>query len=271
VSSQPGWKGLVVTKLVAGQGTSGGGWQPFQRVELDLADGTLALSFAALSPDGGDLWLGAQVRTPAGQNIGYGAVEIELGTRRALHHRAPREGESPHPENLPLPHDVTGLVFDGSAAWFSSRSGARRWQESDLRSWTEDDGLESEVCHGVIKGPDGKIWLATSAGLARFDGKAWRMGGSNEAIPTRGLARDRSGRVWLATSRGLRMTAGAGAAPVVVVVDGDMRDVTVDALGRVWGLGATALAVIEAPAKNQGSPTADWGEPPRKFSVRVVQ
>ena len=71
------------------------------------------------------------------------------------------------PESLPLPHDLTGVIFDGTATWFSSRSGVIRWQESELRRWGENEHMDSEVCFGLGKGIDGKIWAATSGGVGR--------------------------------------------------------------------------------------------------------
>ena len=68
------------------------------------------------------------------------------------------------------------------------RPGSRRaagsiaWQESELRHWGENEHMDSEVCLGVAKGSDGKIWAATSAGAGRFDGTEWRFPGDGPAV-----------------------------------------------------------------------------------------
>jgi ligand-binding sensor domain-containing protein len=124
--------------------------------------------------------------------------------------------------------------------------------------------MDSEVCYDVAKGSDGQIWAATSAGVGRFDGKEWRFGQQSEgkstdgeAPATRALAGDGSGRMWLATARGLRVLDAreAGARTVAAgarVVDDDVLDLALDRFGRVWALGAAALAVVETQSGEIG-------------------
>src|SRR6185369_8733229 len=168
-----------------------------------------------------------------GQEQGRGAVEIDLAAHKVVHHGAVG-AKHPDPESLPLPHDLTGILFDGSATWFSARSGVSRWQESELRRWGENERMGSEVCYAVARGMDGTIWAATTAGIGRFDGKQWRFADADDAIavPTRALVKDGAGRMWVATSKGLRvLPAGGGKPPVASgepVVDGDMLDATLD-------------------------------------------
>jgi hypothetical protein len=250
VSSEPQLAGLELSRLAAG-GAGADRWQPVERVPLGSLGGRAGVSFATFSPDG-KLWLGLTATDADGQERGLGALEISLVTHETIHHGAP-DPRHPDPESLPLPHDVTGVLFDGAATWFSSRSGMSRWQESELRHWGENEHMSSEVCHGVDKGSDGKVWAATSAGVARFDGKQWLFGDADgpAAVVTRALARDPAGRVWLATARGLRvLTAQDAAAPQLApgdrVLDDQILDVTVDRYGRIWALGRSGLAIVEA-------------------------
>src|SRR5205823_5977972 len=39
-----------------------------------------------------------------------------------------------------------------------------------LRVWGVDDGLPSSYVYSIAQTPDGYLWVATSEGLARFDG-----------------------------------------------------------------------------------------------------
>jgi ligand-binding sensor domain-containing protein len=225
-------------------------WRVLHRIPLTLPPGTTPVaSFAAVSPTG-TLWLGLRAAASGGDEVGYGAVEIDLGTGRAVQHRPHAAGEAIAPEALPLPANLTGVLFDGAATWFSSLSGVTRWQEGQLRSWTENDGLPSESVHGVARGPDRLIWVATTEGLARYDGRDWRALGAHGEGPeltTRGLATDGKGRVWVASSKGLRLlvqpATDPGSAPVVL--PGNMRDVAVDRFGRVWAMSNASIAVIE--------------------------
>jgi ligand-binding sensor domain-containing protein len=264
VSSEPKLAGLVLTRLTsAGAGaasaTAPGApaavdqWQPLLSVPLPIPPGSPTISFAAFAPDG-NLWLGLGVLGPDGQEQGRGAVEIALGTGKVIHHGA-AQAVTPDPESLPLPYDLTGILFDGPATWFSSRSGMSRWQESELRRWGENDHMTSEVCYGVAKGLDGSVWAATSAGVGRFADKRWRFVDADDpaSVATRALTRDAAGRIWLATSKGLRVLTAAGVTPTRLdpgetVVDDDSLDTTLDRYGRIWALGDSSLSLVQPDA-----------------------
>ena len=149
-----------------------------------------------------------------------------------------------------MPSSLTGILFDSGATYYASLSGVGRWQEGQLRTWNENEGLASESVHAIARGSDGAIWAATSQGLARFDGQNWRPLGTT-GLATHGLAKDGAGRVWVATNKGLRMLpadATAGAADpdrAPVIVEGDMRDVATDRLGRIWAMSTSSIALVE--------------------------
>src|SRR5262245_38595608 len=39
-----------------------------------------------------------------------------------------------------------------------------------MRHWDTDDGLPSHTIYDIRQAPDGYLWMATTAGLIRFDG-----------------------------------------------------------------------------------------------------
>jgi hypothetical protein len=256
--SEGGLTGIAVSKLDPGDGD---GWKPFLRASLRLpVPGPPAVSLAAISP-GGILWVGVRAgasREPD-ESFGFGAVEIDLRTRSVVQHRPLGGGEHAKVEALPIPASLTGLFFDGSALWFSSLSGVSRWSDGKLSSWGENERMPSEIVHALGKGPDGKIWAATSDGLARFDGREWRgrvVGDVKTEPATRALVRDGADRMWLATANGLRVIEPADAAalrPSATVVEGDVRDVVLDRFGRVWALGAASIALVDAPPRDSRS------------------
>jgi len=274
VITDPPFEGITLTRL------DGDRWAAVQKVPLGRSAARPSISFATFAP-GGNLWLGLGVVASDGQEQGRGALELALAAASPAGGAVIRHGNFPGaqagPESLPLPYDLTGVLFDGVATWFSARSGINRWQESELRHWGENEHMDSEVCYDVIKGSDGKIWAATSAGVGRFDGKEWRFGqqggdagggggksSDGEAAATRALAGDGSGRMWLATARGLRVLDAreAGAHDLSAgarVVDDDMLDLALDRFGRVWALGAVSLAIVDGgvPAGTaSGTPAA---------------
>jgi hypothetical protein len=242
---------LVITRLASGlRAPVETDWQPLPKIALDLPPKTTpTVSFAAVSA-ANTLWLGLRVTDADGIDTGYGAAEIELGNGHAVQHRPRRPGEKAPAEALPLPSSLTGILFDSGATYYASLSGVSRWQEGQLRTWNENDGLASESVHAIARGSDGAVWAATSGGLARFDGQNWLPLGTTE-LATRGLARDGKGRIWVATSKGLRAlppdAAGTGADPALapIVVPGDMRDVAVDKFGRIWAMSTTSIALVE--------------------------
>jgi hypothetical protein len=252
VAREPDTGGLVITKLPAGlRAPLETDWQVLHKIALELPPKTTpTMSFAGVS-GANTLWLGLRVTGPDGNDSGYGAVEIELGNGHAVQHRPHRANEKIAAEALPLPSNLTGILFDSGATYYASLAGVSRWQEGQLRTWSENEGLASELVHGIGRGSDGAIWAATSEGVARFDGQNWRPLGSTELV-TRGLATDGKGRVWLATTKGLRTLPPAdkgapapdpGAAPVVLA--GEMRDVAADRFGRIWAMSTTSIALVQ--------------------------
>jgi hypothetical protein len=261
LSSEPKYTGLVITRLAraakgsAAEAASGDLWKSFHRVPLVMPfPGGPGLSFAAISP-AGVLWVGLRAHTDSGDDVSAGALELDLASHHAVQHRATKAGEPRTPEMLPLPSALTDVLFEPPALWFSSLSGVSRWNQGELRTWGENEGIRSELVHGLARGAADTLWAATSEGLARFDGAAWRafgrVGGDEEAVVAcRALARADGGDLWVATAKGLRrltpadVTAGGGGATVIA---GDMRDVRFDRYGRTWALSSSAITLVRRP------------------------
>lgn len=74
---------------------------------------------------------------------------------------------------------VLGTPFD---------SLAQRYQDPSfiIRNWTANDGLPVSGVSDLYQDEDGFLWLATLAGLARFDGARFRVfdTGSNPELPS---------------------------------------------------------------------------------------
>jgi hypothetical protein len=250
VSAGPSFKGLVVTRRAVGTND----WTTVVRAPLELPPKTTPkAAFAGISPSGA-LWIGLRASAGAGEDVGFGAVEIDLQTGLSVQHRPRRAGEIAPVEALPLPADLNGVLFAEGAIWFASLSGVARFQQGQLASWGEAEGLPSELCWGVGRGGDGAIWAATSEGLARFDGKSWHGAPGGKAA-VHGLATDDAGWTWAASAKGLRIAARSGDLDAgSLVVPGEMRDVTRDGFGRIWALSASSIALV-APAPKALAPS----------------
>ena len=76
------------------------------------------------------------------------------------------------------------------------------------QSWQTDSGLPQNTVHAVLQTRDGFIWLATEAGLVRFDSVKFTVF-THKDTPQLGsdviygLLEDRSGALWIATSNGV--------------------------------------------------------------------
>ena len=79
-------------------------------------------------------------------------------------------------------------------------------QQCRMDTWTPKDGLPPRVIHAMTQTPDGYVWLATDAGLVRFDGVAFRLFSSQN---TPGMTRDAVTSV-LATRAGLVLGTNGG-------------------------------------------------------------
>jgi hypothetical protein len=241
ISADPPWKSLTVTRREPTRDA----WSPAAHVAVDLPPRTTPqLSFAAVSP-AGTLWVGLRASSGS-DDVGYGAVELDLQTGLSVQHRPRRAGEKAPVEALPLPADLEAVLFDGGATWFASLSGVCRFQQGQLETWGEAEGLPSELAWGLARAGDGTIVAATSEGLARFDGHAFRPFGG-ERFAVHGLAADGRGVLWAATNKGLRPVA-TGAwdralADSPEMVSGNLRDVAPDSFGRVWALTTNAIAL----------------------------
>jgi ligand-binding sensor domain-containing protein/signal transduction histidine kinase len=75
-----------------------------------------------------------------------------------------------------------------------------------FRSWQVEDGLPHNSVNALLQTRDGYLWLATSDGLARFDGVRFTVFGLQQGLPSvqvLALLEDRNGALWIGTSRGL--------------------------------------------------------------------
>ena len=84
----------------------------------------------------------------------------------------------------------------------------------NISSWTTDTGLPQNAIKCLIQTHDGFLWVGTQNGLARFDGRRFRVfdHASTPAMPhcnVYSLAEDYDGALWIGTSDGLaRFTNG---------------------------------------------------------------
>src|SRR5262245_62000140 len=88
-----------------------------------------------------------------------------------------------------------------------------------LTAWSPKDGLPHEVVLGITQTPDGYLWVATTAGLARFDGARFKIapfqnGPQNEPHAAdekvKAIQSDANGALWIVTDSGAVWIGKAG-------------------------------------------------------------
>lgn len=71
--------------------------------------------------------------------------------------------------------------------------------------YTTFDGLPSQVVYSILQDKKGFIWLGTTNGLCRFDGKTFKTYTTDDGMPDNEvlhLAEDKNGRIWLSLFNG---------------------------------------------------------------------
>jgi ligand-binding sensor domain-containing protein/signal transduction histidine kinase len=115
--------------------------------------------------------------------------------------------------------------------------------------WTVEDGLPNNSLSGVMHARDGYLWVASLAGVWRFDGV--RFTPIAIALPNahvRVLLEDRRGTLWIGSvgSGLVRVTGGrVDVIPSARLAGSDVRVIAEDAAGRVWVGTESGASVIE--------------------------
>ena len=122
-----------------------------------------------------------------------------------------------------------------------------------LASWTEKDGLPGSQIGSIAQDGDGYLWLATNAGLVRFDGVRFvewlTIHPSGPPLAVASLRAARDGGIWIGLSgsggvahlRRGRLTlhaAAAGGPP-----PGTVRSLAEDRHGSLWAAGQFGVAI----------------------------
>ena len=126
-----------------------------------------------------------------------------------------------HTEQNQMTHILRMVIFRGFFIWlmvFCAALGIVHGQEANLdinkklsqyvlRSWSTEEGIASESTNEILQSDDGYIWIATYAGLHRFDGKDFTIYNAfNSNIPSPNVLRLEKGMsddIWIGTHHGV--------------------------------------------------------------------
>ncbi|MBL9012827.1 MAG: hypothetical protein JNL83_01555 [Myxococcales bacterium] len=216
-----------------------GQWTPVGNVTLTAPGAAPEVSFARF-PAGGQLWIGLRYRDGMEMRAG-GLAIIEPATGKVTYHRPETSGDK-----LPIPVGVLDADVRGDVAWFATNEGVARVANGQVRLWTENDGLLSELARAVTIAANGGVIVATGAGAAIWDGKTWTFPPAlrfelNDVVATR------NGQVWMATERGIAAWDGTKVRRVDMrrgLAENQILDVASDQFDRVWARGPGSLTLI---------------------------
>lgn len=168
---------------------SDGKWRPGDRFQKSALPSSAALREAVIDDDG-SVWIAT----------GMGLTRYSSDeTRQYLH-----AGEI-------YSSAVRDVVIDNRGrVWAGSYGGISIYENGELvQELTPASGLPTVYVQCLASGPDGRMWVGTRHGVARFDGEQWSC---------------RYGRRWL--------------------LDDDVRDIAFDADGTAWVATRTGISAI---------------------------
>ncbi|CAN5881237.1 hypothetical protein BH11MYX3_BH11MYX3_26480 [soil metagenome] len=217
-----------------------GAWIPLTNVTITTPGQAPEVSFARFASSG-SLWVGLRYRDGMEMRAG-GLAIIDVATGKVTYHRP----ESTSDKVLPIPVGVVDADVRGETAWFATNEGIARVSGGQVKLWTENDGLLSELARAVTIAPNGGVIVATGAGAAIWDGKSWTYPPAlrfelNDVVATR------NGQVWMATERGIAAWDGSKVRRVDMrrgLAENQILDVAVDQFDRVWARGPGSLTLI---------------------------
>jgi sensor histidine kinase YesM/streptogramin lyase len=78
-------------------------------------------------------------------------------------------------------------------------------QTTFIKHYSTKDGLPSNSCYFILQDKKGYIWVASDAGVSRFDGKVFETFSIDDGLPDNQIIRlneDRSGKIWFSALNG---------------------------------------------------------------------
>ena len=124
-----------------------------------------------------------------------------------------------------------------------------------IRVWQSDEGLPDNTVVGIAQTPDGFLWVATPAGLVRFDGVQFRqftpvtVAGTQTSV-LQAMISDHRGRLWIAKERGTVVCVDQGRTTAVFTpekgpLNPEVRMLVEDSAGAVWVSYAATMRSVD--------------------------
>ncbi len=221
-------------------------WVRVSEISLDTPGGRPGVSFARFSP-AGVLWVGLRYKDDSGEERPYGVALVNTSLGAVVYHHETRDRHELKEGVLPIPIHVADASFlEQEEVWLATSEGAARVKGSDVKVYTEGDGLASELLRGVACSAGGMVYVASGQGIGRFDGERWTQPPMLR-FPVNDIEIGRDGRLWMATDRGVAVYDGARVRRLDVrrgLLQNEVDDIALDHFGRVWVRGSEGITVV---------------------------
>ncbi len=138
---------------------------------------------------------------------------------------------------------VTSIMAEKGSLWVARQDTLYHYQGErwDTFAFAKASGQKGPVINRIFRDKDKAIWIGTTAGIYKLEGKSIVPFTSNGQpllyITVRGIAQDRAGAIWLATNSGVVKLTGTA---VIFynkhngLSDNAFYDVLSDAEGNIW-------------------------------------
>lgn len=231
-----------------------GQWTKLPKLALTTPGDDAEISFARFASSG-SLWVGLRHRDGEARRAwGVAIVEIAAGKVQYHHNAADDEhdgngggsDDDEHKKMMPIPDGVVDADVRGSSAWFATDAGVAKLSMGVVRMWDEGSGLRSEGARAIATTPRGAVYVATGAGVGRFDGEAWKFS-PQLGFEVNDLAVTAGGLLWMATSRGIAAYDGANVRRIDTrrgLVENEVLDIEIDRYDRIWARGPSSVSMI---------------------------
>jgi hypothetical protein len=220
------------------------------KISLPSLPKSVRATFFEISPEaegiGGDFWLGLEDEGGAPKGLLWVSKDIKT----AEHLRRGMVGTSRDLQGITLPSDAVAQVrFVRGAIWLATNGGLIWRKGEKMRTFGENEGLDSELVRDVAIDRLDLVWLATGSGVGVLQqGGLWNFDRYRSVLGelrVKALLNDQEGTMWVGTDKGSyywrsteQNAAGEwGSFSRKNGLCGDLvADLAQDALGRVWHL-----------------------------------
>jgi ligand-binding sensor domain-containing protein len=220
-----------------------GVWTRIPKIALATPGQDPEISFVRFASSGA-LWVGLRYRDGV-EVRAWGVAVVEIGSGKVQYHHTSANADE-RKKMMPIPVGVVDADVRGDAAWFATNEGVARLTLGTVKIWNESNGLRSELARAIAVSRSSAVFVATGAGVGRFDGVAWQFP-VQLRFEVNDLAVTAGGQLWMATGRGIAAYDGTKVRRVDLrrgLVENQIVDIAIDRYDRIWGRGPGSLTLI---------------------------